>query len=193
MAKCSECGLLAVWLRLQARFDEASEYFRKNGRPEAVQDDEGVFHAKCFIRKHDLVSDLRNGKSPAARVFSYGSTIREVIDTERKCDGYVPWIQGFHPKEQREMLLNQEMLEIQRRHATHNLWAVVATAIFTGLSVAVGAFITNHSADLGAKATIKAAEMQIEAQKEIAKQAQPMNITVNIPEVKKPVGGTGKK
>ena len=110
MVQCSKCGFLSVWLRLQRRFEEALGQFRESGYPEAIQNDEGYFHAKCFIRKHDLVGELEsNSQSAVARVISYGSAVVEVINAERKCDGYINWMQGFNPKEHQEMLDRQIM------------------------------------------------------------------------------------
>lgn len=105
MVKCSECGFLAVWFRSQRTFEEASEQLRKSGFPDVTLNDQNVFHAKCFLQKYNLVSELdSNPKAGVARVFGYSSVVLEVIDTERKCDGYTPWMQGSHPKEHQEML-----------------------------------------------------------------------------------------
>jgi len=172
MAKCKDCGFLAVWIRLQNRFDEASEQVREQGRPEGVINNEESFQAKCFIRKHDLVAEIEtNKKSVLAGAFGYGARVLEVIDTERACAGYTTWMQGFHPKEHEQMLLNHEMLERQRRHSTFSLIVGILAIIGT----LIVAFMSNMSAHIAAEATIKAAQMQIEAHREISKQAQPIN------------------
>jgi len=104
-----------------------------------------------------------------------------------------PWIQGLNPKEHWEMLMHREMLETQRRHANRSLWTAIAAVAFAVIGVVVGAYITNSSAHLGAEATITAAKMQIEAQREISKQTQPINVTVNIPDLKALANKPGKK
>lgn len=87
------------------------------------------------------------------------------------------------------MLLNEQMVEAERRNAQHSLYAAIATAIFSGLAVLVGSVVAYWSADLTAKATIEGVRIQIESDREIAKQeaskpSPPINVTVQLSEVK---------
>ena len=82
------------------------------------------------------------------------------------------------------MQLNQEAVDRERRHANRSLMVATFAAISTAVGALMGAYINSNSAKLGAEATITAAKLQIEAQKEISKQAQPINVTVQMSEAK---------
>ena len=72
-------------MRLQHKFEEASEQVREYGHPEAVQNNKDTFHVKCLLRKHDLVDEVdSNGDAVLARVFSYGTAVKEVIKADRE-------------------------------------------------------------------------------------------------------------
>ncbi len=104
MPKCKDCGFLAIWLRAHNRFQEATELTRDHGLPpEIIQNDEKVFHAKCFIQKYDLVTECK-AANPIDQVWQFDKRVLEVIDKERSCNGYIAWAQGFSPKEHQEML-----------------------------------------------------------------------------------------
>jgi hypothetical protein len=177
MAQCSKCGFLAVWMLKEYKFREASKYFRDNGKPENVTEVYSEYQPQCFVQKFDLAKEAKDGQE-------YRTVVKGVIKKDRTCNVTTPWIQGFSPKEHKEMLLTESMLETQRRHADRSLWVAIVAASVTAISVLVGAYFTNNSAHLGAQATIQAAKMQIEVQREISKQTQPINVTVNIPDLK---------
>lgn len=182
-ARCHNCGFLAVWRTKDQELEEAPEFYRKNGELEVLGADRTTA-PKCFIRKADLQKEVL---SDPDSILTYGEAVKKCIQKDRACEAFTLWRQGFTPKEHRQMLLTEEMLREQRRHANHSLGAAIATAAFTGLSVIVGAVIAHYSAQTGANATIEAAKMQIEAQRELAKQEkppQPINITVQMPEAK---------
>jgi hypothetical protein len=121
MPKCKDCGFLAIWLRAHNRFQEATELTRDHGLPpEIIQNDEKVFHAKCFIRKYDLVAECK-AANPIDQVWQFNKRILEVVDKERSCNGYKAWIQGFSPKEHQEILDKKS----ERR------WQVVHGLLFT--------------------------------------------------------------
>lgn len=183
MAKCSRCGLLALWDIRNNEFLEATEYFRANGHLENLPQNEHAYQAKCFVRKANLVLEVAIDPE---HIFGYAKIELNAITKDRICNAETPWIQGFHPKEHKEMLVNEQILERQRRHANHSLWIAIVAAIVTAISGLVGAYIARNSAHVGAEATLNAARMQIEAQKEVAKQAQQINITVQNPDTKQP-------
>jgi|GEM_PF-5632631 len=100
MAKCSECGFLAVWDVRKYEFIETSEHCRSHGFPERYTQHLQAYEVKCLIQKHDLGKEVRAGDY----VVGLKDTVRKVITTLRTCNGFTPWIQGFHPKEHQEMI-----------------------------------------------------------------------------------------
>ena len=185
MVRCHNCGFLAIWNSVDLELLEAPEHFRREGSLANHNKTLLTCAPKCFIRKADLERELVTD-THLRHIYNLGEGIKRVIQQERSCDGFTTWHQGFHPKEHKEMLISEQMIKAQMRNANHSLYAAIATAIFTGISVVVGAYITNSSYHVGAEATIKAAQLQIEAQREISKQPQPINVTVQIPEIKQP-------
>lgn len=186
MVRCHNCGLLAIWNSVDLVLLEAPEHFRREGELVNHHNSMNTCAPKCFIRKADLENEVLTDHE-LKHLFNLSDGIKRVIQQERSCDGFTPWLQGFHPKEHTEMLLNQETLERQRRSANRSLMVATLAAVGTVIGVVVGAFINNNSAHLGAEATIKAAQMQIEAQMERSRQAQPINVTIQMPEIKQPI------
>jgi hypothetical protein len=176
---------MAIWNSMDLRLLEAPEEFRREGQLQNHHNSMNTCAPTCFIRKADLANEVMTDPE-LTPIISLQNGIRQVIQRERTCNGFTPWMQGFHPKEHREMLLNKEMIDAQMRHANYGLAVACVTAFLTAVSVIVGAYITNNSAHLDAEATIKAAQMQIEAQRELGRQAQPIIVTVQIPEIKQP-------
>lgn len=175
-----------MWDSINLSLFEAPEHYRREGELLNHQNSMSTCAPKCFIRKADLEKDvLTDGE--LRHLFNLKNGIKHVIQQERSCDGYTPWLQGFHPKEHKEMLMNKEMLEAQRRHANISLMVATLAAVATVIGTVVGAYINSTAAHLGAEATITAAKMQIESQKEIGRQAQPINVTVQMPEIKQPI------
>jgi len=66
----------------------------------------------CFARAYPLQDELPNLAKP---YLDYPTDmVLEVISKDRPCpDGYTKWQQGFTPKEHREMLDSQKMLQWQ--------------------------------------------------------------------------------
>lgn len=182
MAKCKDCGFLAVWDLKQNHFVETSEHCRRDGYPEGSVQNVGAYQVKCFVQKANLAREVSEDPE---HIYGYARTVQNVVKKDRICNGETPWIQGFHPKEHQEMLLNDERLKRQQRHATISLMVATFAAILTVVGTLIGAYINSNSAQLGAEATITAAKLQIEAQKEIGRQVQPINVTVQIPDTKR--------
>jgi len=189
MVQCSECGLLAVWDVRNHEFLEASDHCRSHGFPEGYTRNLQAYKIRCFIQKADLVDEVLDGDY----IVNLQDTVREVITKPRLCNGHTPWIQGFDPKETKQMLLNEAMLESQRAHERNSLEvaknsflvAIIALGV-SAVSIGATVIITSNSARLSANATLEAARMQIDANKEIAKidaskPLPPINVVVQIP------------
>lgn len=185
MAQCSKCGFLSIWLSDKRSFEEAYQDFR-SGRHFKDNYSFNTTIPACFVQKANLAYEYDTDES-ISTVSRFGDKVRTILEKPRNCDGYTPWMQGFHPKEHKEMLLNEQIVEAQRKNAQHSLHAAIATALFTGLAVVAGSIVTYWSADLTAKATLEAVKMQIESDREIAKleiskPSPPINVVVQIPD-----------
>lgn len=201
MAKCSECGFLAIWDGHNRKFWEAHKEYRENGGSDNIQGGSPSWEVpQCFIQKADLEDELPSTLSNAL----IGKTRRDVLevcDRERTCDGFIPWIQGFHPKERMDMKFQEDLRAAERKHATLSLGVAVFAALVTALAGFIGAYIAYLGAQMGAEATrdsgtwqvealreqtkaqLEMTKMQIEAQKDIAKMTPSPQIIVRMPPV----------
>lgn len=167
MPKCSECGFLARWDSEKFVFHEAHKFFRDKGRLESEVFNENKCTPFCFIQKADLALEIHrdsHGVGPS----TMEPKVVAAMGADRVCDGFTSWIQGFHPKEQKQMLLNDEMVKAQQRHADASLKTATITARWTAAAVIIGALVALYSAKLNADATIKAVEKQIQSDRELA-------------------------
>lgn len=131
MVKCKDCGFLAVWLRLQNKFEEASDLTRTTGwPPETTVNNEQAFHVKCFIQKYDLVRECK-AANPIDQAFSFDKRVFEVVNIERQCTGHTEWLQGFSPKEHQEMIDRKS----ERR------WRIAEGLIFAVTGAVVGSLV----------------------------------------------------
>lgn len=167
MAKCSECGYLAIWDSTNTTFYEAEKYFRENGRRQNRVFSLNNCMPACFIQKDNLEKEWYQDLS-LSTISEPKDRIVAICEKSRNCDGYTPWLQGFHPKEHKQMLLNDEMVKAQQRHAEASLKTAVWTARWTAIAVLVGALVAWYSANLAADATIEAVKMQIKSDRELA-------------------------
>jgi len=179
MPKCSDCGLLAVWLPSpNAEFREASLQFRESAYFSQA-DHQGVsYHARCFVRAQDLSQEVlrwKKGGDPDAL-----ATLR-TIDADRVCQSFTPWLQGFSPKEHAEMQFHETLRSEQRRHEERSLQfhetlrneqrrhenlTLLVAMVGVGASlvgIAVGAYFNHEAAQIEADATRDSARQQIEA------------------------------
>ncbi len=115
MVKCAKCGFLALRNKESRGLEEAEESYREGVALPLV--DGGVYYRHesrplCFTRNHDLRNEVREEekKEEAER-----RNIGQVIEADRKCEAFTEWQQGFTPKEHREMLDRQWVIEYQER------------------------------------------------------------------------------
>ena len=137
MVKCEDCGFLAVRSKKDFKLDEASSEYRKSGVIAIGYDEQGrnqhELHFQeplCFAGAYDLKNEFAEEQmGTVTRAWS-------VISRERDCQQHTEWIQGFTPKEHREML--------DRRW--ERKWRIITGIIFVslaGLFTLLGAFIAN--------------------------------------------------
>lgn len=123
MAKCSECGFLAVWHFKNYKFLEASNYFRSNGALENEARTLSIYETRCFCSKADLAHEVTQDQH---YLFAYPEAVKNIISKERKCGGETPWLQGFHPKEHVEM---QDRLSERRWRFAEGLIFAIAGGV----------------------------------------------------------------
>jgi len=109
MAKCSECGFLAVRNTKSRQLEETEQDIRETGVIERLFDDSERVHEigsgypryeppLCFIGAIDLRTETgKYGEGTQER-------IKSAINEERECGSFTQWQQGFTPKEHREMI-----------------------------------------------------------------------------------------
>jgi hypothetical protein len=101
----------------------------------------------------------------------------DILEQERICSEYEKWQQGFTPKEHREMLDRQWMLQQEHQHRLEqtnqsriNLGVAFVAVVVAAVGIIVSANIGRDAAGLQADATLKAAEMQIQEARDLATQ-----------------------
>ena len=191
MAKCSECGFLAMWNSIHSTFSEAHKHYREHGYlpNEALSMNTGV--PACFIQKADLEKEFYSDESLSSIPTTQGK-VKALCGRERNCDGFIPWIQGFHPKERQDMKIQDDRIKSERWHAATSLAVAVLGTLFaagmTYLAATLGADATKESArwqvemlHKQTEAQLEMTKMQIEAQKEIAKSSPIPQINLTMP------------
>ena len=128
MAKCIDCGFLAVRDYESRQLAEVDSDFRRSGTPTAIPGSK--YHSQerapiCFAQSVDLQAELlgalepdyppRTAKRSEMLDAIRGDLILELLHRERpECDSgdiFTRWRQGLSPKEHREMLDRQWMLD----------------------------------------------------------------------------------
>jgi hypothetical protein len=123
MVKCAECGFLAARNILTRELEEAEKTFREKGTIPLTGQLEGRPQARheslplCFEGVYNLRDEFEEfaGKSNPQY-----TDVHAVINSERQCNGFVKWQQGYSPKEHREMLDRKWVLEYQEKREKDN-------------------------------------------------------------------------
>ena len=152
MVKCADCGFLAVRNRYDFHLDEAGRGYRETGQAALGRVNEMAHYELhdqqpiCFALANDLKVEFDNEtKERNSTVSAFN-----VLAKGRDCNSFTKWQQGFTPKEHREMLDREEMLEWQaaredadRKWRSKRDWYfVIIAGIFTILGAIIGAVIT---------------------------------------------------
>jgi len=123
MVKCAECGFLALRDKKTGLLVEVIDDYRVSGRvPEGVTAyKEYHNYPICFAMAYDLMPEVEQAAKKQFKDKSndWGSYVLEVINSERRCPpnrevlGFTKYQQGFTPKEHREMLDRERLLQWQ--------------------------------------------------------------------------------
>ena len=175
MVKCETCGFLALRNRYTGTLDEAPDSYRRTGwrpilqQPEEVQQIKGREYipkpivqpysgqATCFAGVAHLGPNPPLGANLEIGIAVDPKFVLPVLQKERNCDNlgeWVKWIQGFTPKEHREMLDRQWQIETERKRRNSDRWwrvaelfvLVVASSLFTILGAQMQAAATERAA-----------------------------------------------
>jgi hypothetical protein len=117
MVKCADCGYLTMRNIADGGLDEMDSKFRETGEPPEHFDARVPVSFSpygyqplplCFDLQFPLADELGEKffDAPVPAVL-------EVIRKNRDCPAFTPWQQGFTPKEHREMLDREKMLQWQ--------------------------------------------------------------------------------
>lgn len=108
MAKCSECGFLAIQNLHDRRLIEAEATYRESGELILIQPDVRIDrHPVCLMRACNLRREANDSDSP--------KSFLPVIQGERDCRQFTEWQQGMSPQEHRDMLQQKMLLEWQQQ------------------------------------------------------------------------------
>lgn len=123
--RCIDCGYLAVRDKESRQLEEAERNetgniafpdVRRWGGGMAPKNDLPI----CFARNCNLQSEY-GAKLPEKDAWE--AKIRQVLIERRLCSDFTPWIQGFTPKEHREMIDRQWMQKhLEEREDADRKW-----------------------------------------------------------------------
>ena len=106
MAKCNHCGLLGVRVANTGVYEEADFKFRIEGGHQTAEYMQDDFYPVCFGHQTSLWHEARQAMP---KMFQVGylvsaDAIRQVIQKDRPCQAFTPWLQGIGPREHREIV-----------------------------------------------------------------------------------------
>ena len=147
MARCSECGFLAVRDINSNEMGEALEITRSTGQHKNMDGKTRPAKVFCYAPSEAF---------PAIQSEAPGRQIAECINEERKCDLFVGYLPGRTPQEHYKMCelreqreFNRRMLkedrewrESQEKTSTRRFWiGLTVTVVITGILVSIAQII----------------------------------------------------
>ena len=146
IVKCADCGFLALRHRVTKELQEVSGDIRDTGRLplDTIAERESMSREPiCFAMQANLVSELHAPWN-----------CKDVIDRDRQCVKWIPWKQGYTPKEHDHMLASEIAERRANELATSTNRYVMIAAIVQGvatlLAVLFGYLLTRNSTQLPA-------------------------------------------
>jgi hypothetical protein len=153
--KCSDCGFLSLITNADGSHVMASRLFRLEGYQGTDQKDVSSIPF-CFVNAQDI--HLEKLEAPGVTLIpaeagaiglysisgSDGVDVTDVavlanITRERECSMFMPWQPGFTPKEHREMLDRQWMMDREeRRDRAQRKWNLTASLFVVVIGWALG-------------------------------------------------------
>jgi len=185
MPKCSECGFLVVWLPTDDEFVEATETFRNFGYFSSKDQKGCSYHAKCFVRAQDLAREEHQWLTEKDPL---NIANLKVIEADRDCQSFTPWLQGFNPKEHaerqfHEMLRNEQrqreerslqfhetLRNEQRHHEKWSLGIALGAVIISAVGIIVGSFINLNAVRMQTETARESIQIETAATRDSTRQ-----------------------
>ena len=152
MVKCSECGFLASRNVQTRQLEETEPEIRSEGALSIARNTNKPFDAYeppiCFVQAPDFKAIPYSLEFTLQRD-KERKKVYDEIQRDRECEFFTKWKQGFTPKEHREMMDRQFMMEMEeKRRKNDRKWhwiELVAIVIGTGFFTLLGVWIaTGH-------------------------------------------------
>ena len=157
--KCQDCGFLAIRDPDNSEFVAPSVHYRSEGfqgspkhlwpHPQPMPN--------CFVREHPIhnerlvvegrVVGKMNDEAPGDFKIGDGKggdgteeAILSIIQKERICKAFNPWIEGFSPRE------HYETRQSEQTRTNNRKWRIfeLVAALFTGALIAIAAKVADH-------------------------------------------------
>lgn len=106
MAKCIECGLLALRSNATRLLIEANDEFREIGKPHDRLD---AFSYPLCSQKVIEIQQL--AMSLPESVWGRDKRVLEIINEERDCAEYIPWRMGYSPREHLQLKIQESLAQ----------------------------------------------------------------------------------
>ena len=126
MVRCSECGFIAARVWRTREFVEIEDRQRDSGdiKNELGGGLESI--PVCFVNSFDIKEEVEAVRKaahdePTQNAFDeqrpprWAIHVKQVLNTERDCKWFIKWQQGSTPKEHREMMDRQFMMEMEEK------------------------------------------------------------------------------
>ena len=136
MVRCRDCGFLALRSIADRQLVEAEDHYRTTGEP-AVDRRGAPFYEDmplCFKQAYDLRQEIVRGLSPSTTI----PYIVSLILTQRDCNGFTDWQQGFTPKEHQESL---DQNKVESRQKLHLTLIIIGGGFFTVIGALISQLI----------------------------------------------------
>jgi len=123
MAKCSECGFLALRDKTTGILVEVNDDYRVSGNIPGYISAYKEYHNYpiCFAMAYDLMPEVEEAAQKQSDGEDWNKYVLGIITRERDCTanrkttGFTKYQQGFTPKEHREMLDRERLLQWQEK------------------------------------------------------------------------------
>ncbi len=149
MVKCAECGFLSVRNKANYSLGEPTNDYREKGVVAIGYDEQGrnqhPLHELiplCFARQFYL----RDTIGAIDKQKNQNDEVKLVINKEIDCKEFTKWQQGFTPKEHREMIDREWMMQHEEeRENADRKWRSrqdLKLAIVAGVFIVLGALLT---------------------------------------------------
>jgi len=145
--KCGECGFIAVRVLKTRELIETEDRIRCDGKISGVYE----YLPICFTNGIDVKEEieiLRKSANDEPTQDAIGGFISPnwakhievLLNMERECSSFTKWWQGFTPKEHKEMIDREAMLEWQRKERKDDKkWRIIELVVIVTITLIAAA------------------------------------------------------